>query len=97
MEGKLEALFQRQIMADVEFLYQQNVMDYSLLLGISKDYEECSFSIIDYNQRYNLQKKLEHFIKSIYNPMKKDQLSCTNQRKYSKRFLRFVLNITLKS
>ena len=69
-------------------------MDYSLLLGIGKEKGVYSFSIIDYNQKYNWKKKFEHYFKTVYNPANKDQMSSIDQRTYYKRFIKFIISIT---
>ena len=48
---------------DTLFLSQNNIMDYSLLVGISHDKHELVVGILDYLQPYSWDKKLENWVK----------------------------------
>ena len=88
-----ENKFQKAISQDADFLYKQGIMDYSLLLGVENN-SICAFEIIDYFQKYNYIKKMERFLKVLYNPSRKNRISCMNPKQYYKRFVRFIISIT---
>lgn len=76
-----------QLARDVKFLAKQNIMDYSLLLGIDAD-GEYHMGIIDILQEYNLVKKIEHGWKSL--SYQKDTMSAVHPKTYARRFLDFM-------
>ncbi|CAG0920643.1 unnamed protein product [Notodromas monacha] len=54
----------RAITHDTEFLAAQDVMDYSLLVGVDEDTNELVVGIIDYIRTFTWDKKLEMVVKS---------------------------------
>lgn len=97
------------IYKDSEFLSKHNIIDYSLLLGISKDFE-TKFSpligcqkdkglfyyvgIIDYLQTYNKFKQLEAFSKNlVLINVPKEDISVISPDIYNDRFVSFINSI----
>lgn len=94
---------------DSEFLRQHNIIDYSLLLGISHDFNSefkpligtqsdshkyYYVGIIDYLQPYNTMKHLESIGKSIFLiNVPKQDISVISPDIYSERFSRFICSI----
>jgi len=81
-----------QCRADVDFLTNMSIMDYSLLLGVVRDDQnqncEVVLGFVDILQTYNWRKRLERFFKScVYYP---SMISCAPPRAYGKRFLDFI-------
>jgi hypothetical protein len=94
---------------DSEFLKQHNIIDYSLLLGISNDYFSefnpligCGIDsrkffyvgIIDYLQPYNTIKQIESIGKSLFLiNVPKQDISVISPDIYSERFAKFICSI----
>uniref|UniRef100_A0A914YUS2 1-phosphatidylinositol-3-phosphate 5-kinase n=1 Tax=Panagrolaimus superbus TaxID=310955 RepID=A0A914YUS2_9BILA len=49
---------------DSHFLTSLDIMDYSLLAGVSEDTDEVMIGIVDYMRTFTLDKKLESFVKT---------------------------------
>jgi 1-phosphatidylinositol-4-phosphate 5-kinase len=96
--------FRASLANDVEFLRNHEVMDYSLLLGLT-DNEAlarpfgkyclrasqglfCCIGVIDFLQSYNYRKRLETFGLVI---RKRNQPSCVKPELYSRRFMEFMM------
>ena len=90
--------------ADVKFLYELGVMDYSLYVGWSKkgvqkaapgsrtvcNESDCFFiGIIDYLQTYNMSRKIAHAAKGIIGDTA--TISTVPPKEYSERFEKFVV------
>eukprot|EP00924_Labyrinthula_sp_SR-Ha-C_P000825 snap_masked-scaffold_7-processed-gene-4.52-mRNA-1 protein AED:1.00 eAED:1.00 QI:0/-1/0/0/-1/1/1/0/438 len=112
-QGKLEALHQPNIpltktqkkemisklTSDVEFLKAQGLMDYSLLVGTSKEqilneysyYEnenlKVFIGVIDFLQVYDAKKKIAHFIKCF-----ERNKATVNPNSYGERFLQHFVD-----
>lgn len=54
---------QASIWNDTLFLFKMNVMDYSLLVGISEEGKEITVGIVDYLRSFTWDKKLESWVK----------------------------------
>lgn len=101
--------FKLSIFKDTTFLNRHNVMDYSLLLGISKDCDAKArplvgtgkdqgfyyyVGIIDYLQSYNKFKQLEAFSKNmIMLNVPRQDISVISADEYADRFSSFVFSI----
>lgn len=101
--------FKNSIFKDSEFLNAHNIIDYSLLLGISHDYNYLArpltgrgkdkglyfyAGIIDYLQTYNTFKQLEAFSKNlIMINVPKEDISIIPSKKYRERFTNFISSI----
>eukprot|EP01004_Peranema_trichophorum_P006815 NODE_561_length_2594_cov_22.002428_g482_i0.p1 GENE.NODE_561_length_2594_cov_22.002428_g482_i0~~NODE_561_length_2594_cov_22.002428_g482_i0.p1 ORF type:complete len:829 (-),score=96.48 NODE_561_length_2594_cov_22.002428_g482_i0:50-2536(-) len=76
---------------DVIFLFEHNIMDYSLLVLIYPDPSISKCCIIDFLQTYTIKKKLETFVKSIisfHNPLSTNiGYSSVTPAVYSSRFI----------
>ncbi|KAM7438945.1 hypothetical protein ABFA07_011646 [Porites harrisoni] len=59
-----KAILSRAIHNDTEFLAQQMVMDYSLLVGIDEARSELIIGIIDFIRTFTWDKKLEMYVKA---------------------------------
>jgi len=59
-----KAILSRAIHNDTEFLAQQMVMDYSLLVGIDEARSELVIGIIDFIRTFTWDKKLEMYVKA---------------------------------
>lgn len=97
--------FMAQLRRDCEFLCKQDILDYSLLLGISTN-SFGSFSkhrfgatdgvttyfigIIDMLTQFNSKKKVEYFFKFF---VYKDEMSCVPPNLYAERFLNFIESV----
>eukprot|EP00048_Salpingoeca_helianthica_P009261 m.133061 g.133061 ORF g.133061 m.133061 type:complete len:414 (-) comp14820_c0_seq2:28-1269(-) len=117
MDPASYALVQAQIMADVGFLHEHQLMDYSMLLGIHVCDATCAhneaefehtaksihtrgaygfgngserfiyvFGIIDLLQSWNLNKKVEQFLKTKVGGFATDGVSAVEPDKYAARF-----------
>ena len=84
IKPKFKLLFREQLILDAYFLFSQGIMDYSMLVVVGNVRGVTSLTIIDFFQKYNCRKKVEYFLRAAYNPAKKDENSCTNQKKYYK-------------
>eukprot|EP01134_Creolimax_fragrantissima_P004953 CFRG4953T1 len=62
--GHTKLLLDTAVANDTYFLYQHNVMDYSLLVGINHETKELVVGMIDYIRTYTLDKKMETWVKS---------------------------------
>ena len=101
--------FKISIFKDTSFLNKHNIIDYSLLLGISEEYNSeikpligvghdkgyyFYTGIIDYLQSYNKFKRLEAFSKNlILLNVPEEDISVTSSDKYCERFTSFVCSI----
>jgi 1-phosphatidylinositol-3-phosphate 5-kinase len=61
-------LLQLSLWNDTLFLAAQNVMDYSLIIGIDEVKKELVIGMVDYTRTYTLDKKLETWFKDIRFP-----------------------------
>lgn len=96
--------------SDLKLLSKHRLMDYSLLVGVTKNkrlvvgYEHSSIvcnnglilylGIIDYLQSYSYRKRLENWGLEIRG---KKKPSCVHPDKYSRRFFAFIISIILPS
>jgi 1-phosphatidylinositol-3-phosphate 5-kinase len=80
---------ERAIRADVAFLESQNVMDYSLLVGIdeSPGRREVVVRVIDYLRQYTWDKQIESAVKSGV-PSYEGAPTVLSPAKYARRFRR---------
>ena len=80
---------ERAIRADVAFLESQNVMDYSLLVGIdgSPERREVVVRVIDYLRQYTWDKQIESAVKSGV-PSYEGAPTVLSPAKYARRFRR---------
>jgi 1-phosphatidylinositol-4-phosphate 5-kinase len=97
--------FMAQLRRDCEFLCKHDILDYSLLLGISTSsfgsYSKHKLSasdgvttyftgIIDMLTQFNSKKKVEYFFKFF---VYKDEMSCVPPNLYAERFLNFIESV----
>ena len=97
--------FMAQLRRDCEFLYKHDILDYSLLVGISTSsfvsYSKHSLAgtdevttyfigIIDMLTQFNSKKKVEYFFKFF---VYKDEMSCVPPNLYAERFLNFMESV----
>ncbi|KAG0489736.1 hypothetical protein HPP92_006599 [Vanilla planifolia] len=59
VDGRTKHILQRAIWNDTAFLTTNNVVDYSLFVGLDKEHHELVFGIIDYVRQYTWDKQLE--------------------------------------
>eukprot|EP00762_Andalucia_godoyi_P006455 ANDGO_02910.mRNA.1 Phosphatidylinositol 4-phosphate 5-kinase 9 len=86
MNGKREE-FLEQVRRDARFLSKQNIMDYSLLLGIDSN-GGYHMGIIDILQDYDWRKWFEHQFKAIAHD--RYAMSAVPPKAYAKRFIKFL-------
>ncbi|CAG9330723.1 unnamed protein product [Blepharisma stoltei] len=58
-------VFDEAVWKDTHFLFKQNVIDYSLLVIISHQQRKVAVGIIDYIEKYTLEKVIENKCKSV--------------------------------
>ncbi|KNC87066.1 hypothetical protein SARC_00810 [Sphaeroforma arctica JP610] len=64
LRGHTKLVLETAVASDALFLCNNNVMDYSLLIGINYESKELVVGIIDYIRTYTLDKKMETWVKS---------------------------------
>ena len=69
-------------------LHEPNAVDDQTALSVPP--ATYYFGIVDILQQYNLQKKLEHHVKTKITCKDKHGISCVNEREYGERFLNFM-------
>ncbi|KAL0234606.1 hypothetical protein PCE1_001642 [Barthelona sp. PCE] len=62
--ARSKRIFNFAIHNDSQFLMDNNVVDYSLLIGINEDKQEIAVGIIDYVRSYTWDKRVESILKS---------------------------------
>lgn len=79
-------------MLDISMINSRNVEGLKLgemILSSDKNYI-YHISIIDYLQKYTMQKKIEHCYKHVVLGVKRDDISSINVKRYSSRFMEFM-------
>lgn len=73
---------------DVEFLYDNNIIDYSLLVVVDKENSILRLGIIDYLRLYKFDKNIENKAKQLINYVTKKGAAPTivHPKEYEKRF-----------
>lgn len=83
---------------DTLFLARQNVMDYSLMLGIDEGKQELVVGIIDCIRTYTWDKKLESWIKDRgFAGGNKNRPTVTSPKEYKKRFREAMMRYVLEA
>lgn len=88
-----DELILRCIEKDLMFLKKKNIMDYSLIIGMT-DNKDFNFGIIDILTTYNISKKIEFMFNMLC--LCTSKKSCTNPECYSKRFYKMILEHVFK-
>ena len=81
------AMLQRCLHNDSFFLAKQEVIDYSLLVGLDQTDGELLVGVIDYNRKYDLAKRLETGVKSMGRLAGQAKPTIVNPAEYRQRFL----------
>eukprot|EP01103_Thecamoeba_quadrilineata_P011901 TRINITY_DN2951_c0_g1_i2.p1 TRINITY_DN2951_c0_g1~~TRINITY_DN2951_c0_g1_i2.p1 ORF type:complete len:1587 (+),score=332.98 TRINITY_DN2951_c0_g1_i2:205-4761(+) len=84
LEEQSKTLLSLALYNDSLFLSSQNVMDYSLLVGIDSNSNQLIVGIIDYMRKYTMDKHIETLVKSVG---AKRQPTVISAKLYKSRFL----------
>ncbi|KAF8327214.1 uncharacterized protein EI90DRAFT_3127267 [Cantharellus anzutake] len=83
-------VLQESLNADVDFLCESNVMDYSLLVGIDKLHKELTCGLVDTFGTYTFAKTLESKAKQGLKTDKEKEITVVPPSEYRARFLKAV-------
>ncbi|XP_074270552.1 putative 1-phosphatidylinositol-3-phosphate 5-kinase FAB1D [Silene latifolia] len=93
LEQSAKTLLNQVILRDTQFLEANNIMDYSLLLGVDENQKQLVCGIIDYLQQYSFNKQLETLFKSS---IKSVSPTIVPPENYAGRFREFI-NTTFRT
>ncbi|KAF8657114.1 hypothetical protein HU200_060326 [Digitaria exilis] len=86
--SKAKRRLERAVWNDTSFLALEDIMDYSLLVGIDEEKKELVIGIIDYLRQYTWDKQLETWVKAsgILGGPKNESPTVISPMQYKKRF-----------
>ena len=89
--SKASVIHENSILKQFYSVFDQSAEDpsYTCVKNFYGDYY-LHFSIIDYLQKWNLNKKLERFSKTVFLNKDGEKLSAIEPNKYAKRFVNFM-------
>jgi len=83
-------VLQESLNADVDFLCENNIMDYSLLIGIDESRKDLTCGLVDTFGTYTLAKTLESKAKQGLNTDKEKEITIVPPSEYRTRFLKAI-------
>jgi 1-phosphatidylinositol-3-phosphate 5-kinase len=80
-------ILNKSIQSDTSFLSRQNIVDYSILLGIDEEKKEIVMGIIDYLHQYTWDKQIETGVKSLGKIAGQSTPTVISPESYKNRFI----------